>query len=548
MSDTFNTIVANWQGVDDVPTAGSDNLVKSGGAAKEIANSISSLNKQLQRKIEEYEEYKELQPNISSLDDSLYIVDKFGNVIAQFNANGVEAIRFISKDLKDLQSFYNSLNSILGFYNSKSFDFVDRNGNVICKISKDGIQSIAFLNENGMPITNENSLNGKELFVVGDSLSAGGIWEARVAEITGCTFDQSKNSRPGSQISTGGTASYGGGKDCGLARILNIKKEGYNPSIIMLENVNDINAFNNEGEPISGSIDDAPYIINQILEGYNLSDWQTDAVALLSGIASENRKFGTTLQLLTTISGKNLKILATASAEGDIRIGVNTAQTGWLYYNIHVLTTDSIYDIVNKILEYNYSMVTDTIGDDNISVNFSSGSTSYPCSISFADIDNTGVTVSITDVDNAKTVQTKVFKGSNLTTDWENPDKWSGNVSFFSAWKGMIEFAKLNYPAAELILLMFPYYSMNPSNYMNADGTFDQESYNNAYKKIEGMFENQKKVADIYNIPVIDIHHHCGITVGNYNQYYWNNNVHPKEVGYNYFGEKIAKALLNILA
>ena len=33
MSDTFNTTVVNWQGVDDVPTAGSDNLVKSSGVA-----------------------------------------------------------------------------------------------------------------------------------------------------------------------------------------------------------------------------------------------------------------------------------------------------------------------------------------------------------------------------------------------------------------------------------------------------------------------------------------------------------------------------------
>jgi hypothetical protein len=31
MSDTFNTTKVNWQGVDDIPTAGSDNLVKSGG-------------------------------------------------------------------------------------------------------------------------------------------------------------------------------------------------------------------------------------------------------------------------------------------------------------------------------------------------------------------------------------------------------------------------------------------------------------------------------------------------------------------------------------
>ena len=36
MSNSFNTTVTNWQGVDDEPTAGSDNLVKSGGAADSI--------------------------------------------------------------------------------------------------------------------------------------------------------------------------------------------------------------------------------------------------------------------------------------------------------------------------------------------------------------------------------------------------------------------------------------------------------------------------------------------------------------------------------
>ena len=36
MSDTFNTTPANWQGVDDEPTAGSNNLVKSGGVWDEL--------------------------------------------------------------------------------------------------------------------------------------------------------------------------------------------------------------------------------------------------------------------------------------------------------------------------------------------------------------------------------------------------------------------------------------------------------------------------------------------------------------------------------
>lgn len=44
MSDSFNTDVANWQGIDEKPTAGSDNLVKSGGVYDEISQLGQELN------------------------------------------------------------------------------------------------------------------------------------------------------------------------------------------------------------------------------------------------------------------------------------------------------------------------------------------------------------------------------------------------------------------------------------------------------------------------------------------------------------------------
>ena len=44
MSPTWSTVVANWQGVDDEPIAGSDNLVKSGGVAKAISNLYNIAN------------------------------------------------------------------------------------------------------------------------------------------------------------------------------------------------------------------------------------------------------------------------------------------------------------------------------------------------------------------------------------------------------------------------------------------------------------------------------------------------------------------------
>lgn len=44
MSDSFNTTVANWQGVDDVPTARSENLVKSGGVYEEVSKLSQKTN------------------------------------------------------------------------------------------------------------------------------------------------------------------------------------------------------------------------------------------------------------------------------------------------------------------------------------------------------------------------------------------------------------------------------------------------------------------------------------------------------------------------
>ena len=64
MSDTFNITPANWQGVDDEPTAGSENLVKSGGVLSAIKTKV-----------------------VDGFDD-LLISDDDGNVIAQFKGGG----------------------------------------------------------------------------------------------------------------------------------------------------------------------------------------------------------------------------------------------------------------------------------------------------------------------------------------------------------------------------------------------------------------------------------------------------------------------------
>lgn len=78
MSDTFNTTPANWQGVDDEPTAGSDNLVKSGG----VADKISELDSRIDGISNE---------DIETEEDSIDIEDNDGNTVFHLDENGLDA-------------------------------------------------------------------------------------------------------------------------------------------------------------------------------------------------------------------------------------------------------------------------------------------------------------------------------------------------------------------------------------------------------------------------------------------------------------------------
>lgn len=78
MSNVWNTTVANWQGVDDEPTAGSDNLVKSGGVADKVAE-LESKTKEITKEIIETEE------------EHISIEDNNGNEVFHLDENGLDA-------------------------------------------------------------------------------------------------------------------------------------------------------------------------------------------------------------------------------------------------------------------------------------------------------------------------------------------------------------------------------------------------------------------------------------------------------------------------
>ena len=114
MSNTFNTTKANWQGVDDVPTAGSENLVKSGGVEEAVfpiytdvkdeeGNPYSVVvfdkNKNIGVGLTPTGEYKGLQVEKikSLLDDSdkysFAIIDKNNNIGFALTSNGTSILK-----------------------------------------------------------------------------------------------------------------------------------------------------------------------------------------------------------------------------------------------------------------------------------------------------------------------------------------------------------------------------------------------------------------------------------------------------------------------
>jgi hypothetical protein len=192
-------------------------------------------------------------------------------------------------------------------------------------------------------------------------------------------------------------------------------------------------------------------------------------------------------------------------------------------------------------LEYDYIDTFDVIADDNESVDFAPVS-GYTLEVSITNVGGTGAVFSVTSTSTAKVLTPKYFDGA--VSEWTDPTKWITYINIYQAWKGVIEYLKLHFPSADIYMLIFPWFVMNPNDYKDSKGNYDQLAYNNAKKAVAGRVAMNIEIAKFYNLPIIDAHSASGITCANYSQYYNVNDVHPKDVGYEIFGKYIARQLL----
>ncbi len=409
------------------------------------------------------------------------------------------------------------------------------------------------VSEGNLTIELKNKINlpvpilcGYELFSLGDSLSSAGIWQTKVAELTGCLFDQQKNNKPGAMLSVGGTSSFGDTFDNVLWRTKNlidqnyIQDEGEN-AIVVLENVNDgYVAFD---ENVTSVIPTTP------IEGYNDSDFGTE---LLSSI-SDKAQLNAVLRLNKVVAGKNLKIDNLPTKAGSITLRVGWVGPGYSNYNIYVepqaTDEETLNHVLDKILEYAYTGITDVLGEDGVSVDFSSGNSNYLPTVQFTDTDGTGMTCSVTDNLNAKGSVARYFIGDTIE-EWTDTDKWQKGITYSQGWKSAIEMLQRAYPKLHIFVSMFPMHAVTASEYLLPNGSYDTVAYNSAMRmeNMRKMEVELKKIAEFYSLPFLNVFAECGIGINNILKYYNTlANVHPKNEGYHRFGETIAMQLQRFL-
>lgn len=375
------------------------------------------------------------------------------------------------------------------------------------------------------------------LYSIGDSLCAGGQWQAQCATKLGCNFSQDLNADPSHPTSIGGTASAMSRRDSTFFRAMNlinygeIKKKGEN-AIICIQNVND-------GTFTFDSTARSYTLVNEV----DIDEITSEALA---AIDDTYKTWGTVLRQLQKIAGKVLTINTLPTIEGDITLKIGWAGPGVSNYNVHVVpqATDeeTLQYVYDRIIEYDFKGIHDAAYDNGTisGVSFSSGSASYMPTVEFTDTDSTGMTVTITEVDDTVWGTCYWFDSDDLS-NWTDTSYWV-TPKASSGWKSAVEALIAAFPKAKIAIVHLPRIAETQANYLKSNGLYDEVAFYNSVNDTNVKeIERCKAIADLYRLKFIDVYSYCGICATNLTNFYpANANVHPSANGYIRWGDIIA--------
>lgn len=421
---------------------------------------------------------------------------------------------------------------------------------IIISIIKDYNNLIFIFSDNTQitcPISINNNFSNKEFFSLFDSLGEGGFWQNHLADISGMSFDQEKNFNNYSPISYGGSTTGVYGDVCGMTRaknLVNLSKER-NVDYLFIENINDINYVS--GGTVYGNINDRPWFnTNTIqlqidgLSSYSdaVNYWNNNFTTILNNI--NERQLGSSILIPYKKDYNATRLIINNKAINDGSITINI---GGKKYGISVTKEMSIEEIINLMIQYNYGPGWNDYKESENSI-ILSYYTDYHGDISI-ETNNTGIKYSKEEA-NAISQLCICFIGDNIENDWYNKSKWTTTISLYSQYKGLLEYLLTNLPTTKFFWFIPTTYGIDFKDIpLRADGTIDIDAFNKLPRQINmsALFKCQKEVAKFYNIPILDMNEESGINIYNVEQFYNNNNVHPKLEGYQRWAETIYRMI-----
>lgn len=168
MDTQFSTDVSLWQGVDDVPTTGSSNLVKSGG----VKESLDSLNFKVLKKetqvlsnleIRTVKDNLDIKQSVDNIDDTeengFFITDFNGKIIFKVSVDSIDAVDLGSNSRDIITNIAESIattistiitNAAIDSFKSetvqKGFYITDKDGKIYAKIVDGELDALDFGN------------------------------------------------------------------------------------------------------------------------------------------------------------------------------------------------------------------------------------------------------------------------------------------------------------------------------------------------------------------------------------------------------------------
>lgn len=398
-------------------------------------------------------------------------------------------------------------------------------------------------------------LIGKTLWTIGDSLFEN-TWQEKFVELTGCTFYPNLNTGREFPLSVGGTTSMPEADDGTQARCLNLKKykNTYPIDYIFIENVND-NTFLPDRQGGSdifvGTINDAPIMRSQkivltpptpVTTNAEARAWITNNwTTIISDIPIAQKKRGTILSIPITpasgtVNGSKIAFNGTISNAGTLTMNIAGIDET-ISVSVEATVGMTIQQVIDNFLRYSYGVgVVDIDNGDGSMTIFSNISSTVR--ITSFDGASTGLSATITDTVGVSNYGFMFIKGYTAQ-EFDDIDNWDSSygVTLYGLYKGILEYLMTEFPTAK-IYWVFPY-SVNPGSfssnqYKNADGTWSQDKFKQAYGYYNRpkLYAIQKEVCEFYDVPYLDIFNKCGISINNIEEYFYQNNVHPKQSGY----------------